>query len=62
MSALQNSDRYVSRLSEGIFNFHKKKSFSGWGTRRQWPPINPTASNPKAYVYISRRVVIRNVP
>src|SRR5947207_935206 len=23
------------------FDFHKRKSFQGWGARREWPPLNP---------------------
>lgn len=59
---LKNSERYVSRLNEGIFNFTKQRSFPAWGARKEWPIVNREASNPKVYVYVSRRVVIRNAP
>lgn len=57
---LENNERVVRRLNEGAFNFTKRKSFPAWGARKSFPVINPDASNPKTYVYISRRIVVRN--
>lgn len=48
--------------SLGGFDFRKRRSWPGWGARREFPPVNPVPIDPSVYTYISETTVINNQP